>query len=274
MEHAKEAEKGSRGPRRDCRTGRGGSRASARLLVVGAGASIEECIRGGIPVEDRFPSIGNFARQLWRDDEGISAANQFVGPYLLAAAWALGSNPLDTFKRLEAIGETNVERFFAWGWSTIRVYAPSRWRDLIKWCLFEPFNFLLMKNFWVNGAIKPLNAGLLVAARLEPDDIVLNLNYDVLFDIALRQHGFSLTYAPNRTDRSSLLVCKPHGSFNLYVNTRREIFAFGDPLDLTSGVRTPDDEEGVWENEPGYVPPRFGKDYTRSIRSPEESSKR
>ena len=52
-----------------------------------------------------------------------------------------------------------------------------------------------------------------VAARLVVGDLVLNLNYDTVFELSLGQLGRPFVYSPNNADRDQLLVCKPGGLF-------------------------------------------------------------
>jgi hypothetical protein len=65
-----------------------------------------------------------------------------------------------------------------------------------------------------------------VATKYGSGDLVLNLNYDTVFEIALNQLVRPFVYAP-KPKEDELVVCKPHGSINLVTN--ETTFAFGQP---------------------------------------------
>lgn len=110
------------------------------------------------------------------------------------------------------------------------------------------------------GAGKPMKAGASVGAILRPGDQVLNLNYDIAFDLALKQIGRSTCYAPS-VDSSEILILKPHGSFNLYVNVSNGNFFFEAPDQIHGSVGIPDPEGGLFFVQDGIVPPRLNKTY-------------
>ena len=153
----------------------------------------------------------------------------------------------------------NVERLFEYCWANrgngFR-YHEGDWSDLISHGILSPLTFLLAQSFYVNGqGIKQLDAGKLVAGKLKKGDIVLNLNYDPLFEIALEQAGYAVTYAPNSFHGNGVLVAKPHGSINLLAN--HESFWFAQPDSIGALPSSEDD----FRNHVAIVPPRFNKSY-------------
>ena len=231
-----------------------------RLLVIGAGASIEEAKRLGTPSEFWPPAIGNFAEKLW-----ASPYNRFfvywLPDYLRSLRIDPGEDPTARFIELSRDPDTgiNVERLFEYCWVNrgdgFR-YHKGDWADLINHGILSPLTFLLAQSFYVNGqGIKQLDAGKLVAGKLENGDIALNLNYDTLFEIALEQAGYAVTYAPNSFLGGGVLVAKPHGSINLLAN--HESFWFAKP-DTIGALPSSEDD---FRNFVAIVPPRFNKSY-------------
>src|SRR6185437_7514373 len=86
-------------------------------------------------------------------------------------------------------------------------------------------------------------------------DLVLNLNYDTVFELALTQINRLFAYSPNKPDGDRLLVCKPHGSLNMVVND--SAFTFGQPewlgMPQAEGFRSYS----------GMIPPRLNKQYAQ-----------
>jgi len=83
-----------------------------------------------------------------------------------------------------------------------------------------------MACFHENGVgFRDLQTTKRVAQTLGPEDLVLNLNYDTVFEIALTQLGRPFKYAPNAVQPNEVLVCKPHGSLNMVLND--QVFTFG-----------------------------------------------
>jgi hypothetical protein len=93
-----------------------------------------------------------------------------------------------------------------------------------------------------------------VAAALSPGDLVLNLNYDTVFELALLQANRPFAYSPNIPTADQLLVCKPHGSLNMVSND--ESFTFGQPGWL--GMPEP---KGL-RSYSGLIPPHLNKSYS------------
>lgn len=231
-----------------------------RILVVGAGASIEEAKRAGAPQEFWPPVIGNFAEKLWD-----SFHNQFfvywLPDYLRSLKIDPGPDPTALFIELARNPDSgvNVERLFEYCWINrgdgFR-YHQGDWADLINHGILSPLTFLLAQSFYINGqGIRQLEAGKLVAGRLRKGDIVMSLNYDTLFEIALEQTGFQVTYAPNTFNGNGVLVAKPHGSINLLANG--ESFWFSQP-DSIGALPSGEDD---FRNHVAIVPPRFNKSY-------------
>jgi hypothetical protein len=81
----------------------------------------------------------------------------------------------------------------------------------------------------------------------------MNLNYDTVFEIGLRQIGHPFSYAPNRPSDRDLIVCKPHGSLNLVSDGHGG--AFGEP-DLVYFL-----PPAGLQRFAGLVPPRLDKRY-------------
>jgi hypothetical protein len=94
-----------------------------------------------------------------------------------------------------------------------------------------------------------------VAAKYGGGDLILNLNYDTVFEIALSQIGRPFVYAPNQPKEDELVVCKPHGSINLVTN--ETAFTFGQPE--WWGIPEP---QG-FRSFSGFVPPRLNKKYAQ-----------
>jgi hypothetical protein len=102
-----------------------------------------------------------------------------------------------------------------------------------------------------------LEAGKLVSGRLEDGDLALSLNYDPMFEIAAIQQGHQLTYVPHRVSRKSILVAKPHGSFNLLADEKSSRFAHPDCIGpVTSSADN-------FRSYRAIVPPRFNKQYAQ-----------
>ena len=103
--------------------------------------------------------------------------------------------------------------------------------------------------------IRSLDLTKSIAAKYGGGDLVLNLNYDTVFEIALNQIARPFVYAPNQPKENELLVCKPHGSINLVTNDTG--FKFGQP----EWWGTP--EPARFRSFSGFVPPRLNKRYAQ-----------
>lgn len=112
----------------------------------------------------------------------------------------------------------------------------------------------MQQCFFENGrGWKDLALSRRVAASLAPGHLVLNLNSDTVFGLALLQANRPFTYSPNIPKADQLLVCTPHGSLNMVSNDQG--FTFG---------------QAEWRGTPpprgfrsysGLIPPRLNKSY-------------
>jgi hypothetical protein len=230
-----------------------------RALVVGAGASIEEAIRAGAPIDLWPPTIENFAKKLW-DTPPNSFFNYWLPDYFQAHGIDPGNDPTSRFIDLCGAPQSqiNVERLFEFCWVNKGTKFDGDWENLIHHGILNPMTFLLSQAFYKNGVgIKQLQAGQLVAGHLNDGDIVLSLNYETLFEIAATQCGRTLTYAPNTPTNESILVVKPHGSMNLLADERS--FWFAQP-DCIGALPSSDNNFRSWR---AIVPPRFNKSYVQ-----------
>lgn len=246
-------------------------------LIVGAGATLAEALALGNSKEICPPLIRDFARKTW--------ANYNPHPYLeeflhQLGCQELGSDPRSLFFELEEKGVTNIERFmeFVWGnrnanfpvntplppgyISGLHIRTPGNtddvpltfWDNFLYHGIGNALSFYLIQCFHENGVgWRNLDLTKSVAARLEPGDLVLNLNYDTIFELALRQLGLAFRYAPGPSKEDEVVVCKPHGSLNMVVNATR--FTFGQPEWL--GIPEPKD----FRSFSGLIPPRLNKSY-------------
>lgn len=229
-----------------------------RVLVVGAGASLEEAKRVNAPEKYWPPTIANFAQKLW-NGSGNSFFNYWLPDYLIANGIAPGGDPTSLFISLaeKTEGIINIERLFEYCWVNKGAQFVDDWENLIYHGVLNPLNFLLLMAFYENGAIKQLQAGNLVASALQDGDLVLNLNYDTIFEVAAAQQGLKLYYAPNKFAAPGIIVAKPHGSLNLLANDKT--FWFAQP-DCIGAVPSSGDNFRNWR---AIIPPRFNKSYTQ-----------
>ena len=230
-----------------------------RILVVGAGASIEEARRANAPPEFWPPDIANFAKKLW-DTPPNSFFNYWLPDYLLAQGIDPGCDPKALFVELSSRPESpvNVEHLFEFCWINKGKKFQGDWENLIYHGVLNPMTLLLASAFYENGVgIKQLQAGILVSSQLNDGDLVLSLNYETLFEIAATQRGHTLTYAPNKFSGKGLMIAKPHGSFNLLAN--EHTFWFAQP-DCIGASPSSQDNFRNWR---AIVPPRFNKTYAQ-----------
>jgi len=230
-----------------------------RVLVIGAGASIEEAKSANVPEEFWPPTMANFAKEMW-DGPIFPFFNYWLPDYLTECGIDPGNDPTSLFIGLAKDPESliNLERSFEYCWVNQGKKFEGDWENLIYHGILKPLSFLLNKAFYENGVgVKLLDAGKLGSGRLESGDLALNLNYDPLFEIAAIQRGHQLTYVPHQFNRKSLLVAKPHGSFNLLADERS--FRFAHP-DCIGAVSSSADNS---RNYRAIVPPRFNKHYAQ-----------
>jgi hypothetical protein len=91
---------------------------------------------------------------------------------------------------------------------------------------------------------------------LQPGDLVVNLNHDVVFDIAIEQSGRPFEYVPVVDSPSSIKMAKPHGSINLLVNRNEQSFYF-----CASSQIPGSHESGLESLSDSILPPRLNKAY-------------
>lgn len=112
-----------------------------RILVDGAGASVEESIRLGVAQSKRPPLINNFGATLWNSDLAMPLSlYQYMTGFLMAAGCEPGPHPIQTFILLERIpgNGVDVERFFEYAWLHRNEFDPGGWDDLIYMGVFNP----------------------------------------------------------------------------------------------------------------------------------------
>ena len=227
-----------------------------RHLIIGAGASLAESINAGYSIEDGMPLISNFARKTW----GNYNPHPYLEEFLKSIGQGgFGRDARDLFYELESSGVTNVEHFFEFVWRNRNQNFPVRsdslpsgyihgmrlgeagsnsvtfnsgpvvsfWENMLYHGIGNPMAFAMQEIFHENGkGWKDLCVSKSVAGCLRNNDLVLNLNYDTIFEIALSQLGFDFQYVPNKK-AGKIRVCKPHGSLNMVAND--SLFTFGQP---------------------------------------------
>jgi len=250
-------------------------------LIVGAGATFAEARALGNAVEICPPLIRDFARKTW--------ANYTPHPYLEVYLRELGytelaRDPRPLFFELEENGTTNIERFMEFVWenrnsefkvsenpppgyiSGLHIREPgfkgpekpaTFWDDLLYNGIGNPLAFHMIQCFFENGVgWRNLELTKSVASRFVPGDLILNLNYDTVFELALEQLARPFAYAPGPANVGQLLVCKPHGSLNMLTTERS--FSFGQP----EWLGTPEPSDGS-RSFSGFLPPRLNKRYAQ-----------
>ena len=256
-----------------------------RHLIIGAGATLAEALDHGCPPEFHPPLIRDFARKTWSN----YSPHPVLEAYLHELGCAnLGDDPRELFYRLEEEGRVNIERFLEFVWvnrnrpwvpdlanvppgfiSGLRISEAGElsvhvatdsggvfWENLLYHGVGSPLQFLMLQCFYDNGrGWKSFRLSHRVASVLKGGDLVLNLNYDTVFELALTQANRSMTYSPNAPNADQILVCKPHGSLNMVSND--QYFAFGQPEWL--GMPQP---QG-FRSYSGLIPPRFNKNYSQ-----------
>jgi hypothetical protein len=249
------------------------------LLIVGAGASLEECKRSGKYSGDKkryLPLISNFCNKLFNptsqslllstasylDYHGIQydskllnlkAGDKFTG-------LDIARGPVGVFLQLEKADPKthNIEKLCEFVWLTFNK-TINFWDEFIYEGIYLKLFVLFTDQF---GAYlgRPMKAGTRVANQLIPGDVVINLNYDIVFDLALKQTKKNFCYAP-KFNQELINVFKPHGSFNLYVNLENKKFYFEEPDKIYGSVSISDQSGGCFSPYSGIVPPRLNKNY-------------
>lgn len=247
-------------------------------LVVGAGATLAQALALGNRWEDCPPLISNFARKTWAD----YTPSPYLDFYIKELGfWKEVSDARELFYELETAGLTNIEKFmeFAWhnrhlkleigekrppdyiaglrisvGDSAASQHEDGFWENLLYHGIGRPLADAMIVCFHRNGVgFLDLQLTKRVASPLKPGDLVLNLNYDTVFELALSQLSKPFKYAPNALRPDEILVCKPHGSLNMALNS--QAFAFGQPEWL--GMPQP----AGFLSYSGLIPPRLNKAY-------------
>ena len=247
---------------------------------MGAGATFAEARALGNPLEICPPLIRDFARKTWAN----YTPHPFLEVYLQQLGYEdAGNDPRVLFFELEDKGTTNIERFMEFVWEnrnanfkvsenpppgyisglhireggSMAVEAPATfWDDLLFNGIGNPLTFHMSQCFFENGVgWRSLDLTKSVASRFEPGDLILNLNYDTTFEIALEQLARPFAYAPGPANGSQLLVCKPHGSLNMVTNDSG--LSFGELGWL--GLPEPDG----YRSYSGFLPPRLNKRYAQ-----------
>ena len=120
----------------------------------------------------------------------------------------------------------------------------------------NPLNDLLIRGFCASGnKLNNLIAGQKVSKKLKDGDLVVDLNYDTLFEIAAEQANVEITFIPNKFHGKGLAVAKPHGSLNLLADDKGFVFSQSNCIGaLPSGSDN-------LRNYNSIVPPRFNKNY-------------
>ncbi|EMK00161.1 MULTISPECIES: SIR2-like domain protein [unclassified Leptospira] len=236
-----------------------------RGIVIGAGASFSESLAVNAPIEFQMPLVKNFARQTWFDwDPGI---------YLYLYLLSININVTDTtqmnkqFFELEANGDTNIEKFFEFAWNNrnhplvlqqsslpgIEI-GISPWENMLYHSFGKPLHFIMLQAFHENGVgfVRFIESEKIIK-KLNKDDLILNLNYDTIFEIALQQNSLSFKYEYIPPTSNEITVFKPHGSLNMLIS-KDGYFAFSQPEAAGHSI------EG-WACFIGLVPPRLNKNY-------------
>jgi hypothetical protein len=90
----------------------------------------------------------------------------------------------------------------------------------------RPLNFILITGLLEGNPESRFPLAESVATQLMPGDLVLNLNYDLIFDVALKNIGRNTVYSPHARPEEGIWAFKPHGSFHLVVNEKKNAFYF------------------------------------------------
>lgn len=228
-----------------------------RHLIVGAGASYAECRAANLAENLCLPLISNFSRKMWSDYNPAA----FLSAYLNRGGIVIPAHcdAREVFYELESTrsSEFNIELFFEFAWNE-RERFPGEWENLTMHGILSPLVFMLSQGLWSKSIVDaPLQLSPKVAAGLNNDDVVLDLNYDTLFEIGAEQAGKTITFLPNRPPSDAIWIAKPHGSINMVVDMEKGSFAFG-KLDWPG---SPQPASGA-RNYAGFIPPQFNKKFS------------
>lgn len=251
-------------------------------MVVGAGASLAQAKELGTPDELCPPLMSNFARKMWSNYSPYPLLERYLK---MRGVSDLGRDPREKFYELELVQKADIESFleFAWNNRNVKIKvpdvappgfiyglmlnfaatdsvsvgdsAPAYWENLQYHGLGDPLSVLISQAFFENGiGFKDLPLTRVMMSKLRGGDMLLNLNYDTLCEIALSQNGTPISYLPNVVGPHQIAICKPHGSLNMIANDVG--FAFGPPDWL--GQPQPPGFKGY----SGLMPPRLHKSYS------------
>lgn len=196
---------------------------------------------------------------MWKD----YVPNPFLNHFLLSKGIAIDQAPRGSVKQfldLERSKKTNVEEFFEFCWNMRGAFPdhPSAWHDMLHFGFLLPITTAMITQFFENGVgWRSLHASSLVGSFLRGGDLVVNLNYDTVFEMGIEAGGKKISYLPN-IDADHVLVAKPHGSVNLLVNEKQQSFYFGQPQIHGTSVPTADDSLAA-----SILPPRLHKHYSQ-----------
>ena len=264
------------------------------VLVVGAGATLEECYRSGNFKDDNewvFPTMTNFARKFFLprplprmetrenivgifDSYNPPALSMVLQHYLTKYKIAfddrfltkreflpieMENSSVNVFSKLEKESpeKHNVERLFQFAWK--KYGKNSRfWSCFVDQSVFRSLSAFHIQQFGMGLGVE-MKAGRQMASLLAAGDRVINLNYDICFDLALAQVGAVFDYSPaQRSD--GITIFKPHGSMNLLANSPSGNFYFVPPDQLTSSGDV--QRDGVtYSALSGILPPILEKNY-------------
>ena len=227
-----------------------------RLMIVGAGASYAECKAKGLPEELCMPLMKDLSRKLWEDFN----PTPFLEVFLVEQGCDVdGIDPVNFFYDLEQKSPGLIEEFFASAWrhrNEFHTPYGRRWNDLMYHGFLRPLNFILVRGLLADNPETRLPLSESVAAKLAPGDLVLNLNYDLIFDVALKNAGKRSAYSPHERPDDGVWIFKPHGSFHMAVDEEKQSFWFGQ-VEFIGDVQP----QGGDKTFLSFVPPRKSKSF-------------
>ncbi len=191
----------------------------------------------------------------WSNNQEVKKIG-FVADMKNADGTSQGILPKDFLKGIRMLSDTSTTLKFEMG-------EADFWDNLLREGIGRPFSESLMHCFHPND-VKQLTLTKKMISSLNYGDIVISLNYDTLFEIALSQANKLFAYSPNVLS-NSVMVCKPHGSLNFSI----KIIPNSGELQLTTG-------SPFWWGSPempqshggysylGLIPPRLNKTYEQN----------
>jgi hypothetical protein len=202
--------------------------------------------------------MSNFAEMMWKS----YLPHLFLYPFLESKGIVVnpaGRESLQQFLDLERSKRANVEEFFEYAWNNQNSFSdyPTAWNDLLRFGFLDPITRAMLAQFKDGAEWRSLQAGSLVSRVLSAGDLVVNLNYDTVFEMAVETAGKSISYLPNFSS-DHVMVAKPHGSVNLLVNERKQTFRFGRPQ--ITGTVVPTSHDSLAGS---ILPPHLNKHYSQ-----------